>query len=662
MAEAKKDGAAGDKPAGKKRSLKARALRYLFLTKTGRRVLVLFALPATAVCLAALALMATLLYYTVVLPHPMVAGADRRPSIIRIIGADGNVIGERGMQRDYIPLDLMPRHLPEAVLATEDRRFRKHWGIDFTALLRAAWVNHRAGRTVEGGSTITQQLAKNLFLNSERSYGRKLEEVLIAIWLEARLSKNEILELYLNRVYFGAGAYGVETAAERYFAKSARNLTLAESATLAGLLKAPTKYSPVTSPALARKRARSVLEKMRLAGNISAEQEKEAFEQSVRFVLAKAPRHITGAEYAVDLVLEKLPGVVGDVRGDLIVETTVDPALQRRAQAIVRDHVLIEGETLDASQAAAVVLDEKGGILAIVGGRAYTESQFNRAVRARRQPGSTFKPFVYLAAIESGLSPRSIVSDDPVTIGDWSPKNFSGTHKGALTLQDALAHSVNTAAVRLYLDLGRAKVVAAARRLGIQSDLADNASIALGTSEVTPLELASAYVPFSNGGLAVAPYVIRRVRTSEGKILYEHRHAPAERVVEAKHLAAMNEMLNATMLVGTGKLAQVPGQQVGGKTGTSQDFRDAWFAGYSAHLTTVVWVGNDTARQMQKVVGGGLPAKIWREIMIAAHAGRRPRPLPGLVLIERSAEVKTTGARIESLPNARRTQPAAPSH
>jgi penicillin-binding protein 1A len=394
---------------------------------------------------------------------------------------------------------------------------------------------------------------------------------------------------------------------------------------------------------------------MRAAGTITAEQEREASEQSVRFLLARAPRQVNGAEYAVDFVLERLPTVIGDTRGDLLVETTIDPALQRRVQAIVRDHVLIEGATLDASQAAAVVINDKGGLLAVVGGRAYTESQFNRATRAKRQPGSTFKPFVYLAALENGLSPNSIISDDPITVGDWSPKNFSGNHKGALTLKEALAQSVNTAAVRLYLDIGRGKVVDAARRLGIQSELADNASVALGTSEVTPLELAAAYVPFSNGGISVTPYIIHRVRTADGKVLYEQRPEPPVRVAQAKHIAAMNEMLNFTMLHGTGKLAQVPGHQVGGKTGTSQDFRDAWFTGFSAHLTAVVWVGNDTARQMQKVVGGGLPAKIWREIMIAAHAGRRPKPLPGIALFARSAEVRTTGARLENVFPVQRT-------
>jgi penicillin-binding protein 1A len=601
-------------------------------TVSGQLLSFLLLFPLALLGCAIVAVGGAVFYYSLVLPHPMIAGHDRRPAVVRVIGHDGSIIAERGVTRDYVPLDMLPAFVPVAVLAVEDRRFLQHWGIDPPGLARAILTNIRAGRTVQGGSTITQQLAKNLFLRPDRDLMRKAEEMLIALWLEARLSKAEILELYLNRVYFGAGANGIEAASERYFAKSARKLTLSEAALLAGLLKAPTKFSPLGNPGLARSRARVVLKKMQEAGAITPAEARAAASQSVRFVLARPPKQVTGLEYAIDQVMEQLAQRIGAEKGDLVVETTIDAGLQKRAQAALRDFILLEGEGQDATQSAAVVLDTDGAVRAMVGGRSYAESQYNRATKGRRQPGSAFKPFVYLTALEGGLSPSSIALDEQIAVGGWTPRNFSGTYRGAVTLREALAHSINSVAVRLYLDMGKKRVAATAKRLGIRSDLLDGPSLALGTSEVTPLELTSAYVPFANGGLGVQPHIIRRVGTPAGTVLFEHKPQPPQRIVEERHVAAMNDMLHATIASGTGRQAAIARHVVAGKTGTSQDFRDAWFVGHSAHYVTGVWVGNDAGKTMAQVAGGGLPARIWREIMTAAHATKPPRPLFGTQL------------------------------
>ena len=602
--------------------------------------------PLTGFAAVVALVVGTLAYYTLALPHPMVAGQDRRPSIIRIVGHDGSLIAERGVARDYVPLDMLPKHLSEAVLATEDRRFYDHHGIDVWSLFRALLANVQAGRTVQGGSTITQQLAKNLFLKPDRDLTRKFEEVLISIWLEARLSKNEILELYLNRVYFGAGAHGIESAAERYFGKSARHVSLSEAAVLAGLLKAPSKFSPLGNPGLARSRARVVLKKMQEAGVIQAETAREAAAQSVQFVLSRPPKQVSGAEYAVDYVMEQVLSRVGDVRGDMTIETTIDAALQKRAQTVLRERVLLEGETQDATQGAVVVLDLDGSVRALVGGRSYAESQYNRATKGRRQPGSAFKPFVFLAAIEGGLSPDSITSDEQLTIKGWTPRNYSGEFKGAVTLRDALAQSINSVAVRLYLDIGKRRVVAAARRLGITSDMLDGPSLALGASEVTALELTNAYVPFANGGAATTPFVVRRVLAASGRVLLEGKPRVSPGVIEPRAVAAMGDMLQHTVTSGTGRAAALARHAVAGKTGTSQDFRDAWFVGYTGHLVGSVWIGNDNGKAMNSVVGGALPAKIWRDIMTAAHADKTPKPLVRPNFVVGASSAQSVGASV----------------
>ncbi len=585
--------------------------------------------PAVASILATAAAGLLFVHYSMTFPDPLSLRHKERAPVIRILAADGSILAERGAAHDYMPLDLLPRHITDAVVATEDRRFYDHNGLDPYGLMRAMFANVRAGRYAQGGSTLTQQLAKNLFLNSERTISRKVEELALALWLEMRLSKADIMELYLNRVYFGAGAYGIEAAAQRYFDKSARTLTLGEAAVIAGLLKAPSKYSPLSNPGAARSRARVVLKKMLAIGVINTAAEAAANQTSVKFVGHKPTKDLSGIEYAVDFILERMPPLLGIGHAEVIVETTINTKLQRRAQATVEKVLNREGEAAQASQASVVVLDTEGGIAALVGGRSYADSQYNRAVKSRRQPGSSFKPFVYLAALESGMTPDSTVYDLPVSIGGWSPRNDNGQYRGAITLRQGLAQSINTVAVRLQYDIGVKRVVSVAQRLGLKSELRPGPSLSLGTSEVSLLEMTGAYTAFANSGRRVEPHIIKRVRMSSGRVLYMLPPTAAQVTIAPAHVGAMNDMLNSALVNGTGRRAALTLHPAAGKTGTTQDFRDAWFIGYTAHLAGGVWVGNDQGRLMNNVRGGTLPALIWREIMTAAHEGRSVIALPG---------------------------------
>jgi penicillin-binding protein 1A len=578
----------------------------------------------------ALALGAAFSYYSSAIPDPLALRQKDNAPLVRVLARDGSVLAERGAA-PYVPIDLMPRHLIDAALAIEDRRFFYHWGIDPIGLTRAIAANLRTGRVVQGGSTITQQLAKNIILNSERTLSRKVEELILALWLEMRLSKPDILELYLNRVYFGAGVYGVEAAARRFFEKGARELTLGEAAVLAGLLKAPSRYSPAWNPTLARERGQMVLAKMVEAGFVSPVRAEAESTGAVRFADWHVMRGDTGVEYAVDAALDQLPLLIGGIDGEIVIETAIDGNLQRRAQQIVHSLLSTEGGALDASQAAMVLLDANGGIAVMVGGKSYAESQFNRALRARRQPGSAFKPFIYLTALESGLTPDSVVKDAPVIHKGWTPRNFDGRYSGFVTLREALARSLNTAAVRLALTVGVHKAVETAHRLGIASELRPDATLALGTSEVTLLELTGAYGAFASGGRLIEPHIVTAIRSGRGRVLYRRPGPTARTVVAPQHVGALNDMLNAALIFGTGRGAALPMHPACGKTGTTQDFRDAWFIGYTAHFTGGVWVGNDDRRAMKRVAGGTLPAKIWREVMLLAHEGLSPMTLPGTV-------------------------------
>jgi penicillin-binding protein 1A len=589
---------------------------------------------------ALLAMAATFVYYTLEIPDPMTLPLRSR-AVVHVLARDASPLDAGRAGDAYVPIDLLPKHLVDAVLATEDRRFFKHWGLDGSGMLRAAIADIRAGRLVQGGSTVTQQLAKNLFLDSERTISRKLEEVVLALWLELRLSKLDILELYLNRVYFGGGAYGVETAAQRFFNKSAREVTLGEAAMLAGILKAPSRYSPASNPAVARARAKSVLGAMVDAGYLTAREADAAGDADIAFA-APAHRGQTCFDYAVDTVLEQLFRLIGSPTSELIVETTIDREVQCRAQHLVHDALEKEASEARVGQAGLVLMDTEGGIRAVVGGRDHAESQFNRAFKAKRQPGSAFKTFVYLAALENGITPESTVLDLPILGLGWSPRNSGAGYRGAVTVRNAFAQSMNAATARLHMRIGPYKTAAVARRLGIRSPLREDASLALGTSEVTLLELTSAYAVLARDGATLAPYVIERVRTPDGKVLYQHPVEKGTVVVAPAQVQALNDMLHAVVASGTGRRAALPRHLVAGKTGTSQDFRDAWFVGFTAHLVAGVWVGNDDGRAMNGVMGGGLPAQLWHDVMLFAHAGLAPAPLPGTIAVPNDRDGATS--------------------
>ncbi|MCA3554373.1 transglycosylase domain-containing protein [Aestuariivirga sp.] len=569
---------------------------------------------------------------------------EREPGIM-ILANDGSVLAEQGsFNGDEARIADLPDYVPNAFIAIEDRRFRSHYGIDPIGVLRAIYVNHRSGRLTQGGSTLTQQLAKNLFLSPDRTLGRKLQEAVLAVWLEKHYSKDDILQLYLNRVYFGSGAMGIEKAAQVYYRKSAAELTLAEAATLAGVVKAPSAANPISDPRAAADRARLVLQSMADGGFITAE---EAAAAIANPAAARTDSYMPARNFVIDWIGEQLPEFVKDYQQSLVVETTIDPALQTSAELAVAKELSAQGAKLKVSQGAMVVLDGSGAVLAMVGGKSYRKSQFNRATRAKRQPGSAFKPFVYLAALEHGFTPDSVEVDEPVKVGNWTPENYRKKYLGPVALETALALSLNTVSVKLVLRLGPQAVIAGARRLGIVSPLKDDASIALGTSEVTPLELTAAFVPFSNGGYPVAPHTVTRIRTRDGRVVYERNGSGFPRAIDDNDLHGMNRMMRLVVTGGTGTRAAFPGFDIAGKTGTSQDYRDAWFIGYTSDLIAGVWVGNDDNSPTDKVTGGLIPATIWREVMEPAHRGLTPRPLPGAPRVAMTAPAQVTGQQYD---------------
>ncbi len=561
---------------------------------------------------------------------------------VTLLDAKGRLIARRGIDAGMpVTLADLPPFVPQAVIATEDRRFYSHFGVDLWGLGRAAWVNMEAGHIVQGGSTITQQLAKNLFLQPERTFSRKVQEALLAVYLEMSFSKDEILALYLNRVYFGAGAYGIDAASRRYFNKPAAKLSMIEGAILAGLLKAPTRYSPVNGIELAQARATLVLDAMVEAGFINAAQKDEAIRTQPK--LATAPT-IQGNQYFADWVMEHLPGFVGRPASDLVVQTTLDLDMQRAAETAVQNTLYDKGPGTGAEQGALIAMTTNGAVRAMVGGRSYMQSEFNRATLARRQPGSAFKPFVFLTALENGRTPASRVVDAAVTYRGWTPENFDEKHEGEMSLTQALARSINTIAVRLCLELGPENVAATARRLGISSPLVAVPSLALGTSEVTLTELTNAYLPFATAGRGAIAHGIQSVRTVKGEVLYARAGSGPGQVIDANEAGAMNRMLSEAMRTGTGKSAALSSRPAAGKTGTSQEFRDAWFIGYTGQLVTGVWVGNDEAKPMKKVTGGTIPAQIWKTFMEAATANDPVVALPGTNIADEAPRVAANDA------------------
>jgi penicillin-binding protein 1A len=566
-------------------------------------------------------------YQATKLPPVDALAVPKRPPNIAILDETGVLLANRGDTGGAaVRLADLPPYLPKAFIAIEDRRFFSHLGIDLQGMLRALLRNMTGGGMVQGGSTLTQQLAKNLFLTQERTVSRKIQEAILALWLEHKYSKNQILELYLNRVYFGSGAYGVEAAAQKYFGHGARNVTLAEAAILAGLVKAPTRLAPNRNPEGAAERASQVIEAMRQEGFITDAMAALALAHHAKTVRDQSASAIN---YAADFVMDTLDDTIGAIDEDIVVSTTLDGGLQALAEAALADALDRKGAAFGVGQGALVALAPDGAIKALVGGRNYADSQFDRAVSAKRQPGSAFKPFVYLAALEGGLTPDSVREDAPINVKGWQPENYAHEYFGPVSLTKALSLSLNTVAVRLGLEVGPKAIVRVARRLGIVSDLSVNPSIALGTSEVTPLEMVTAYAAFANGGIGVQPQIISRVKTTSGKLLYQRKGASNGRVIDPNYVAMMNTMMRETLLTGTARKASLPGWQAAGKTGTSQEFRDAWFIGYTSHLVAGVWLGNDDNSPTKKVSGGNLPVEIWSRFMRAAHNGAPPQPLPG---------------------------------
>lgn len=553
----------------------------------------------------------------------------RRPSV-SVLAADGSLLGTVG---DFfgraVRVDELPPALPQAVMAVEDRRFYSHFGVDPIGILRAAIVNVQAGAVVQGGSTITQQAAKNLFLSPERTFKRKVQELLLALWLESKFTKDQILSIYLNRAYFGAGAYGVDAASQKFFDRPVTRITTYQAAMLAGLLKAPSRYNPHSSPMLADQRTRFALARMVEAGFLT-EAEADAAVRLGRTADQARHRVVVG-RYFIDWISSRLADIrsAADRHRDLTVRTTLDRRLQRIAETLVARFLDEQGAALQVEQTAVLATDLNGAVRAMVGGRDYRQSAFNRVTQAVRQPGSAFKPVVYAAGLESGLTPASTMVDAPLQLADWSPGNFSGQYRGEMTLRDALADSINTIAVRVGQHAQIRRVIDVARRLGISTDLTPTPSLALGSSGVTLLELTGAYTAFANGGIGVWPYGIESIHDSRGEVVFTRSGSGAGRVLSPRHAAEMTGMLVHAVRSGTGRAARLD-RPIAGKTGTSQNFRDAWFVGYTADLVAGVWVGNDDDQPMKGVTGGGLPAQIWRAFMVDAEAGRPSRQLVAL--------------------------------
>ncbi|MBD8066281.1 PBP1A family penicillin-binding protein [Devosia sp. PTR5] len=575
---------------------------------------------------AGLAVIGIIVYYGAQLPSSDTWAIPERPPNIRILAADGSLISNRGQTGgEAVTFRELPYYVPAAFIASEDRRFMSHFGVDPIGIFSVAIEMIEARGVTRGASTLTQQVAKNLFLTPDQTLGRKVQEAILAIWLEQNYTKEQILELYMNRVYFGSGATGIEAAAQTYFGVSARNLSLGQAAMLVGLLPAPSAYNPKANPDKAIERQRIVLGLMAQEGYITKDEAAAAQidpDETVR-------TRVAGSEsYVADWVESLMTAYLGEIKDDVVVQTTIDYKLQKDAEFIVKEHVAEDGPKRGFTQGALVAMDVDGKVRAMVGGVDYQKSQYNRAVTAKRQSGSAFKPFVYLAAMEKGYTPDTLAEDAKFEYNGWSPRNASGKYAGTVTLRQGLAYSLNTIAARLAIDVTPEKVVEVAMRLGISSPLTPVPSIALGTQEINLLELTSAYAPFANGGYGVIPNVITKITDKDGKVLYEASDAGPGRVIDPKVLAEMNDMLETAVEVGTGKRANLNGWEVGGKTGTSQESRDALFIGYTSAMVAGVWLGNDDDSGTS-LSGGNVPAQIWSEFMTKALAGKEPAPIPG---------------------------------
>ncbi|MEM7651509.1 MAG: PBP1A family penicillin-binding protein [Pseudomonadota bacterium] len=543
---------------------------------------------------------------------------ERRPTII-IQSNNGTVLDRYGdVQGQLLNVDDLPPHVTQAVLAIEDRRFYTHFGFDVIGFGRAMMVNAKNMGFVQGGSTITQQLAKNLFLSRERTIKRKIQELMLAFWLEYELSKEEILSAYLNRVYLGAGTYGFDAAAREYFGKSAQELSIREAATLAGLLKAPSRFSPSNSPHRAAERTRVVLKAMVEAGYID-QSELDNFK-----ALPPAPRRKPSSgdtiRYFTDYVVAQLGDLIGNIEEDVIVTTTLDQSIQKELEESMTKALLQYGPDRDVEHGAGLIMRLDGAVMAMMGGRDYGISEFNRVTQSVRPPGSSFKPFVYLTALEEGWQIDSMFMDEPIEKGRYRPRNFGNEYYGEVTLYEALTLSLNTVAVNLMREVSPSKVIDMARRLGITADLEPDLSLALGSSGVPMTQMVTAYATLGRGGLAVDAFAIQKVTNAAGDILYE-REAPRRnrQVVGTEHISQITAMMESVVQNGTGQAAQIP-YPAAGKTGTSQDFRDAWFIGFTPRYAGAIWMGNDDNSPTKRLTGGSAPARVWQETMIRAHS------------------------------------------
>ncbi|MEO6394893.1 MAG: transglycosylase domain-containing protein [Devosia sp.] len=573
-----------------------------------------------------IALAGLVAYFYMQMPPQSAWSVPERPANIRVVAADGQLISNRGKTRgEAVSLNELPHYVPAAFIAIEDRRFYSHFGVDLWGLAAVGLESLRAGHITRGASTLTQQLAKNLFLTPAQTLERKVQEALLAVNLERTYTKDEILELYLNRVFFGNNATGIEAAAQTYFGKSARNLSLGEAAILAATVQRPSDNNPRANPERTAARARIVLQLMAQEGYISDKEAKAAAIDPNQKIRTK----IAGAEsYVADWVESLMAAYVGDITEDVVVYTTINWDLQKQAEFLIREAVLQNGPEAGFTQGALVALDVDGAVRAVVGGADYQQSQYNRAVTSRRQAGSTFKPFVYMAAMEKGYTPDTLAEDAPINIDGWKPENADGKYQGEITLRQALAYSRNTVAAQLAVNVGPDKVVEVAQRMGISSPLMAVPSIALGTQEVSLLELTAAYAPFANGGNGVIANVITRIETAKGKVLYDAIPVGPGQVVSPEVVSEMNDMLTTALEIGTGKKAHLNGWPIAGKTGTSQKARDALFVGYTARMVTGIWLGNDDDTPT-KLSGGSIPTQIWSDFMTKAHEGFPIAELPG---------------------------------
>jgi penicillin-binding protein 1A len=551
---------------------------------------------------------------------------NRAPAV-EFIDTKGATIAVRGPRYGRaVKYDLLPPFVRNAFIAVEDKRFLTHSGVDYTAIVRATLENTRAGRTVQGGSTITQQLVKNLFLTPDQTIKRKAQEARLAYDLEQMLTKQEILELYLNRIYLGAGAYGLDAAAHTYFGKDPKDLTIAEAAMLAAFPKAPSRFASTASTTAAKERQHYVIDQMVIAHFITQQEADDAKRQQLTFA---ADANDTFSGHALDYAVEQVHQILPNPPPDLVIKLTLDLDLQAKTQKAIEDGLTQLGAERRASEAAAVLMDTNGAIRAMVGGRDYTKSQFNRATQARRQPGSSFKMFVYAAALEEGLRPSTVRYDEPITIKNWRPRNYGGEYRGAVTLSEAIAESLNTVAAEVGYEIGIEKVTALAHKFGIRTQLHNYPSIALGSDEVTLLDMTTSYGVLAKEGQQMSPFVIEEIRNSRGELLFSQPVAQPVSVYRQDLAHDMTGMLTRVVVAGTGRAARVDGWDVAGKTGTSQDWRDAWFIGYTTKFVGGVWCGNDNDKPMAKVTGGEMAARIFSQIMTAAVSGMTPESLPG---------------------------------